>query len=133
MRGVRSSGSTCNRRPGEADDRTVQSTKETSMKSTINWGIAMQTSLWAIADKARADKQHGFGGVERLLTPGNLKRSFGLLKKKAKPRRGQNHLADLSKRSGSGTIAGLVERLKANQYRAGLVKRKYIPKGNGKR
>ena len=28
--GVRSSGSTCGKRPGEADDRTVQSTKETS-------------------------------------------------------------------------------------------------------
>src|ERR1017187_1312751 len=55
--GVRSSGSTCGKRPGEADDRTVQSTKETSA-STINWGIAMPTSLWAIADKARADKQH---------------------------------------------------------------------------
>src|SRR5208337_2267809 len=68
--GVRSSGSTCGKRPGEADDRTVQSTKETSA-STINWGIAMPTSLWAIADKARADKQHRFGGVARLLTPGN--------------------------------------------------------------
>jgi hypothetical protein len=50
--GVRSSGSTCGEKPGEADDRTVQSTKETSA-STINWGLAMPTSLWAIADKAR--------------------------------------------------------------------------------
>jgi len=45
----------------------------------------MPTSLWAIADKARVSKQHRFGGLARLLTPGNLKRSFGLLKKKAAP------------------------------------------------
>ena len=53
--GVGSSGSTCGQKPGEADDRTVQSTKETSA-STINWGIVMPTSLWAKADKARASQ-----------------------------------------------------------------------------
>ena len=51
--GVRSSVSTCGEKPGEADDRTVQSTKETSA-STINWALVMPTSLWAIADKDRA-------------------------------------------------------------------------------
>jgi len=129
--GVRSSGSTSGQKPGEADDRTVQSTKETSA-STNNWGIAMPTSLWAIADKAREDKQHRFGGVARLLTPGNLKRSFKLLKKKAAPGvdeiTWQAYGKDLE-----ANVEGLGQRLKANQYRAGLVKRKYIPKGNGKR
>ena len=87
----------------------------------------MPTSLWAIADKAREDKQHRFGGVARLLTPGNLKRSFKLLKKKAAPGvdkvTWQAYQEDLE-----ANVAGLGERLKANQYRAGLVRRKYIPK-----
>ena len=129
--GVRSSGSTCGQQPGEADDRTVQSTKETSA-STINWGIAMPTSLWAIADKARVSKQHRFGGLARLLTPGNLERSFGLLKKKAAPGvdkvTWQEYRRDLKV-----NVTGLGQRLKANHYRAGLVRRKYIPKPNGKR
>jgi len=129
--GVRSSDSTCGKSPGEADDRTVQSTKETSA-STKNWAIAMPTSLWAIADKAREAKQHRFGGLARMLDAGNLKRCFRQLKKQAAPgvdrvtwqeyQRGlDQHLEDLEKR------------LKANQYRAKLVRRKYIPKPNGKR
>lgn len=129
--GVRSSGSTCGKRPREADDRTVQSTKETSA-STNNWGIAMPTSLWAIADKARASKEHRFGGLARMLTPGNLKRSFGQLKKKAAPGvdkvTWQTYGQDLE-----ANVARLGKRLKANQYRTGLVQRKYIPKPNGKR
>ena len=129
--GVRSSGSTCGQKPGEADDRTVQSTKETSA-STINWALAMPTSLWAIADKARVSKQHRFGGLARMLTPDNLKRSFGLLKKKAAPGvdkvTWQEYQRDLE-----ANVERLGERLKANQYRAGLVRRKYIPKPNGKR
>lgn len=92
----------------------------------------MPTSLWAIADKARASKQHRFGGLARLLTPENLKRSFGLLKKKAAPGvdkvTWQEYQRDLE-----SNVEGLGERLKANQYRAGLVRRKYIPKPNGKR
>lgn len=129
--GVRSSDSTCGQKPGEADDRTVQSTKETSA-STKNWGIAMPTSLWAIADKARESKQHRFGGLARLLTSENLKRSFNLLKKRAAPGvdkvTWQEYRRDLN-----GNAKGLEQRLKANQYRAGLVRRKYIPKPNGKR
>jgi len=129
--GVRSSGSTCGQQPGEADDRTVPSTKETSA-STTNWGIAMPTSLWAIADKARVSKQHRFGGLARLLTPGNLKRSFERLKKKAAPGvdkvTWQEYQRDLD-----ANVERLGQRLKANQYRAGLVRRKYIPKPNGKR
>jgi RNA-directed DNA polymerase len=129
--GVRSSDSTCGKRPGEADDRTAQSTKETSA-GTKNWTIAMPTSLWAIADKAREDKQHRFGGLARLLTQDNLKRCFGQLKKKAAP--GVDRVtwhaygADLE-----GNTGELERRLKANRYRARLVRRKYIPKLNGKR
>jgi RNA-directed DNA polymerase len=92
----------------------------------------MPTSLWAIADKARVSKQHRFGGLARLLTPGNLKRSFGRLKKKAAPGvdkvTWQEYQRDLD-----ANVERLGERLKANQYRAGLVRRKYIPKPNGKR
>jgi len=92
----------------------------------------MPTSLWAIADKARVSKQHRFGGLARLLTPENLKRSFGLLKKKAAPGvdkvTWQEYQRDLD-----ANVEELGERLKANQYRAGLVRRKYIPKPNGKR
>jgi group II intron reverse transcriptase/maturase len=92
----------------------------------------MPTSLWAIADKARVSKQHRFGGLARLLTPGNLKRSFERLKKKAAPGvdkvTWQEYQRDLD-----ANVERLGQRLKANQYRAGLVRRKYIPKPNGKR
>lgn len=67
-----------------------------------------------------------------MLTPGNLKRSFGQLKKKAAP--GVDKITWQTYRKDLGQNAeGLSGQLKANQYRAGLVKRKYIPKGNGKR
>jgi RNA-directed DNA polymerase len=129
--GVRSSGNTCGKRPGEADDRTVQPTKETSA-GTINRAIAMPTSLRAIAVKARESKQHRFGGLARLLTAGNLKGSFGRLKKKAAS--GVDQVTwDEYREALDTNVKELSERLKANQYRARLVKRKYIPKPNGKR
>lgn len=129
--GVRSSDSTCGKSPGEADDRTVQSTKETSAGRNSR-AIAMPTSLWAITDKARKDKQHRFGGLARLLSGQNLKRCFGQLKKKAAP--GVDRVTWQEYHTGlEGNIEDLEGRLKANRYRAKLVRRQYIPKPNGKR
>lgn len=91
----------------------------------------MRTSLWAIANKARIDKQHRFGGLARLLTAENLKRSFGQLKKKAAPGVDRVTWQEYNTALDSH-IEDLEGRLKADRYRARLVRRKNIPKPNGK-
>ena len=67
-----------------------------------------------------------------MLTPSNLKRCFGQLKKKAAPGVDRVTWGEYN-RELDRNIEGLVGRLKADRYRARLVRRKYIPKPNGKR
>jgi len=88
------------------------------------------TSRRGIADKANADKQHRFRALYRCLNVELLLECWG----------------DLNKDAASGVDGGtwqayaehlqtnveaLVERLKQKRYRAKLIRRHYIPKGNG--
>ena len=90
-----------------------------------------QTFLRAIAEKAYTNKQHCFGDLYRQLNREVLRLSFFRLRKDAASGVDgvtfQEYEKDLEK-----NLIDLEGRLKRKAYRARLVRRKYIPKGNGK-
>lgn len=91
----------------------------------------MQTSLWGIANRAASHKRHRFRNLYGLLNEANLKWCWQYLRKDAAPG------VDRVKYREYGTdldcnVHDLVERLKQKRYHAKLVRRRYIPKLNGK-
>ncbi|MGO8879090.1 MAG: hypothetical protein ACLPVO_06310 [Desulfomonilaceae bacterium] len=91
----------------------------------------MQTSLRGIANRAASHKKHRFGSLYGLLNEENLAWCFEFLRKDAAP--GVDRLDYVGyQRHLDSNIHDLVERLKTNRYLAKLVKRRYIPKLNGK-
>jgi RNA-directed DNA polymerase len=90
----------------------------------------VQTSLLGIAKKAKADKQYRFRNLYRELNEALLLDSWRLIRKEAAygvDRVSANEYeANLDE-----NIHQLVERLKRKSYRARLVRRQYIPKGDG--
>jgi retron-type reverse transcriptase len=108
---------------------TSQPAKETSAVRTTesNW----RTSLRAIARKAQQDKRHRFGGLYRLLNEQNLRVCFFQLRKTAAP--GVDGVTfQMYEQNLEANLRHLVQRLKNKSYHAKLVRRKNIPKGEGK-
>lgn len=97
----------------------------------IDWNVHMPTSLRGIANRAQRDPDAVFGDLYRLLNESNLKLCFGELRKSAAPGVDrvtvEAYASDLD-----ANLISLVERLKRKSYRAKLVRRKHIPKGDGK-
>jgi RNA-directed DNA polymerase len=90
----------------------------------------MPTSLQGIAKKAQSQKRYRFRNLYGMLNEELLTESWREIKKHAaygvdqiSARDYEQHLEE--------NIRDLVERLKQKRYRAKLVKRHYIPKGNG--
>lgn len=90
-----------------------------------------QTSLREIALKARSSKVHCFQNLYRLLDAPFLMNCWQYLNKNAASGVDKVTAADYQKDL-VNNIQKLAERLKAKDYRAKLVRRCYIPKGNGK-
>src|SRR6266581_64472 len=89
------------------------------------------TSLRAIARKAQQDKRHRFGGLYRLLNQQSLRSCFYQLRKTAAP--GVDGVTfKIYERNLEENLRQLVQRRKNKSYHAKLVRRKYIPKGEGK-
>jgi retron-type reverse transcriptase len=90
-----------------------------------------QTFLRAIADKARREPHYRFRDLYRKFNQEVLRRCFWRLRKDAASGVDrvtfQEYEANLE-----ANLKDLVGRLKRKAYRARLVRRKYIPKGNGK-
>jgi len=91
----------------------------------------MPTFLQGIANKAQAQPQHRFGNLYELLNEAYLKECWHDIRKDAaygvdrvSAQDYEQHLED--------NIHDLVERLKRKQYRAKLVRRVYIPKGDNR-
>ena len=91
----------------------------------------MQTSLQGIAEKAKRQPEYRFLNFYTMLNEENLLDSWRYLKKDAasgvdrvSAREYEDNLVE--------NIRSLVERLKRKSYRAKLVRRQYIPKGEGK-
>ena len=114
---------------GEGADRATQSAQATSTVRTTetDW----QTFLRAIAEKAYHDKHHRFGDLYRWLNRDVLRLCFYRLRKDAAS--GVDGVTFQEyERNLESNLADLEGRLKHKAYRARLVRRKYIPKGNGK-
>jgi len=114
---------------GEGADRSTQPTEATSPVRTTerDW----QTFLRAIAEKANTNPQHRFGDLYRHLNRDVLRLSFFRLRKNAAS--GVDGVTFREyERNLEGRLADLEGRLKRKAYRARMVRRKYIPKGNGK-
>ncbi len=91
----------------------------------------MQTSMQGIAKKARQDKKHRFGNIYGMLNEWLLMESWFELNRKSAP--GFDHItANDYGENLSDNIKNLTKRLKEKRYHAKLVRRKEIPKGNGK-
>jgi RNA-directed DNA polymerase len=114
---------------GEGADTSTQSAKETSPVRTTE--SSWRTSLRAIATKAAQDPRHRFGGLYRLLNEANLRQCFYDLRKAAAPGVDGVTFEDYEKNL-EGNLQDLVRRLKNKSYHVRLVRRKYIPKGQGK-
>jgi group II intron reverse transcriptase/maturase len=91
----------------------------------------MQTSLQGISEKAQRQPEYRFLNLYTMLNEENLLDSWRYLKKDAasgidrvSARAYEEHLVE--------NVRSLVERLKRKSYRAKLVRRQYIPKGEGK-
>ena len=93
--------------------------------------IDVQTSLRGIAKTASLNKQHRFRDLYRLLNTQMLHLAWKGLKKDAAIADNditvKEYGADLE-----ANLGRLVERLRQKRYRAKLIKRRYIPKANGK-
>jgi len=91
----------------------------------------MPTSLQGIAEKAQSQKRYRFRNLYGMLNEELLKESWREIKKSAASGVDQISAQDYEQHL-EENIRDLVERLKQKRYRAKLVKRHYIPKGNGK-
>src|SRR5215472_2633214 len=100
------------------------------MPDTVGPETHEPTSLRGIANKARADKQHRFRDLYRCLDASLLRTCWEDLNKAAAS--GVDHVtAKEYAENLQANIEALAQRLKAQRYRAKLVRRCYIPKANG--
>jgi RNA-directed DNA polymerase len=89
----------------------------------------MQTFLQGIAKKAKEQPKHRFGNLYELLNEDFLHECWRDIRKDAAYGVDQISAEDYEQHLDEN-IHNLVERLKQKQYRAKLVRRQYIPKGN---
>ena len=114
---------------GEGANKSTQSAQATRTVRTTeqDW----PTFLRAIAEKAHTDKHHRFGDLYRWLNQDVLRLSFFQLRKDAAS--GVDGVTYQGyEKNLEANLEDLVGRLRRKAYRARLVRRKYIPKGNGK-
>jgi group II intron reverse transcriptase/maturase len=114
---------------GEGANKSTQSAQATSAVRTTehDW----QTFLRAIAEKAHIDKHHRFGDLYRWLDQDVLRLCFYRLRKDAASGVDGVTFQEYEKNL-EANLKDLEGRLRRKAYRARLVRRKYIPKGNGK-
>jgi RNA-directed DNA polymerase len=114
---------------GEGANTPTQPAQATSSARTA--GYHWPTFLRAIADKAARDKRHRFGDLYRQLNVESLRQSFYLLRQDAACGVDGMTFQEYEKNLESH-LTDLVQGLKNKRYKARLVRRKYIPKGQGK-
>lgn len=91
----------------------------------------MQTSLRIIADKARQDKKYRFQNLINWLNEDFLLDSWRLMNRRSAVGVDQVSARDYESNLREN-IRTLVQKLKSQRYHAKLIKRVYIPKGEGK-
>jgi RNA-directed DNA polymerase len=114
---------------GEGTDISTQPAKETRTVRTTD--SRWRTSLRAITTKAVQQPTYRFGGLYGLLNEETLRECFYALRKAAAP--GVDGVTfQAYEKNLEANLTDLVRRLKHKSYHARLVRRKYIPKGQGK-
>jgi RNA-directed DNA polymerase len=109
----------------------VRSPQRQLALNMVGSDLGKQTSLWGIANKAKANKRHRFQNLYRLLDEEMLLGCWKELNKGAAS--GVDRItAKEYQKDLMDNIRNLVERLKGKRYRAKLVRRSYIPRENGK-
>jgi len=93
--------------------------------------ILMRTSLQGIAKKAKQERAYRFRNLTVMLSEENLKECWRDIRKDAAYGVDQVSAKDYEEHL-EENVHNLVERLKRKAYRAKLVRRQYIPKGDGK-
>jgi RNA-directed DNA polymerase len=91
----------------------------------------MQTSLQAIAEKAKRLKEYRFQNLYGMLDIERLKEAWKKIKKKAAPGVDGMTAAEYAKNL-EENVRSTVEELKKKRYKARLIRRAYIPKEKGK-
>lgn len=91
----------------------------------------MQTSLWGIARKAKQQRNYKFGNLYGLLNKDALYLAWKEINRKAATGV-DGETATEFERNLDANLDALVDELKSKRYKAKLVKRVNIPKGNGK-
>jgi RNA-directed DNA polymerase len=91
----------------------------------------MPTSLLGISKKAASEKQYRFANLFGLLTPSMLKGTWRGIRKSAAAGVDRVEAREYEKQL-KANVEKLVDRLKRKRYRARLIRRRLIPKGNGK-
>lgn len=97
-----------------------------------DWEEYVQTSLSGIAKKAKAQPKHRFRNLYGMLDERLLADSWHEINKRAASGVDGVSAGEFEKDL-AANIRALVEDLKGKRYRAKLVRRRYIPKGQGKR
>jgi len=93
--------------------------------------MTVQTSLRGIAKKAERQKEHRFGNLYEMLNEEMLQDCWRFIRKDAASGVDRVSAQEYEQNLGEN-IRELVERLKRKRYRAKLVRRQYIPKGDGR-
>ena len=93
--------------------------------------MTVQTSLRGIAKKAASQKEHRFGNLYEMLNEEMLQDCWRYIRKDAASGVDRVSAQEYEQNLGEN-IRELVERLKRKRYRAKLVRRQYIPKGDGR-
>ena len=107
-----------------------RSPHRTLLPDTVGSDHQKPTSLRGIANKAQVDKHHRFRDLYRCLDAALLLDCWHDLNKDAAS--GVDHMtAEAYEVNLQANLAALAQRLKAQRYRAKLVRRCYIPKENG--
>jgi RNA-directed DNA polymerase len=107
-----------------------RSPHRTRAPDTVGSDTRQPTSLRGIADKAKADTRHRLRDLYRCLNVERLLDCWGELNKDAAS--GVDGVTwPTSAEHLQANVEALVERLKQKRYRAKLIRRHYIPKGNG--
>ena len=114
---------------GEGANRSTQSAQAT--RTVRSREEDWQTFLRAIAEKAYTDKHHRFGDLYRWLNRDVLRLCFFRLRKEAASGVDGVTYQEYEKNLEANLI-DLEGRLRRKAYRTRLVRRKLIPKGNGK-
>jgi retron-type reverse transcriptase len=109
----------------------IRSSQRKHVPDIVGLDKDMQTSLRRIAHKARKDQRHRFQNLYRMLDKDFLEQVFYSLNKKAASGVDRVSFCDYEADLGEN-LQRLIENLKQRKYRAKLVRRKNIPKGNGK-